>query len=95
MNTYIQSQASLNGWAYMDLNAVLAKAVANRGNYSVVKQLTCTRPYGQFVSNDGVHPNVQGYQEMANAAAGALNTAYGFAIPTNEQTVLTPAQVCP
>ncbi|MFL5509892.1 MAG: hypothetical protein ACJ79J_09915 [Gemmatimonadaceae bacterium] len=95
MNTFIQAQASANGWAYMDLNAVLAKAIANRGPYSVVKQLTCTRPYGQYISNDGVHPNVQGYQEMANAAAEALNTAYGFAIPTNDQTVLTPAQVCP
>src|SRR3982750_24522 len=95
MNTFIQARASANGWAYMDLNAVLAKAIANRGAYSVVKQLTCTRPYGQYISNDGVHPNVQGYQEMANAAAEALNTAYGFAIPTNDQTVLTPAQVCP
>ena len=95
MNTFIQAQAAANGWAYVDLNAVLAKAVANRGPYSVVKQLSCTRPYGQYISNDGVHPNVQGYQEMANAAATALNSAYGFAIPTNEQAILTPAQVCP
>jgi hypothetical protein len=57
--------------------------------------LSCTRPYGQFVSLDGVHPNVQGYQEMANAAARALNDAYDFAIPENPQTVLTPAEVCP
>jgi lysophospholipase L1-like esterase len=95
MNTYIQGQASANGWAYLELNTVLAKAVANRGPYSVTKQLTCLRPYGQYISMDGVHPNVQGYQEMANAAAEALNTTYGFAIPTNPQTVLTPAQVCP
>ncbi|MDP9205892.1 MAG: hypothetical protein M3P12_10625 [Gemmatimonadota bacterium] len=95
MNTYIQSQASANGWAFLDLNAVLAKAVANRGAYSVVKQLSCVRPYGQYISLDGVHPNVQGYQEMANAAALALNDAYNFAIPENTQTILTPAQVCP
>jgi hypothetical protein len=42
-----------------------------------------------------VHPNVQGYQEMANAAAEALNATYQFAIPVNIQTVLTPAEVCP
>ena len=95
MNTYISGQASANGWAYLDLNAVLGKAVANRGPYSVTKQLSCVSPYGQFVSMDGVHPNVQGYQAMANAAAVALNTQYGFAIPTNPQAVLTPAQLCP
>jgi len=95
MNTYISGQASANGWAYLDLNAVLGKAIANRGPYSVTKQLSCVSPYGQFISMDGVHPNVQGYQEMANAAATALNTAYGFAIPTNPQAVLTPAQLCP
>lgn len=95
MNSFIQSQANANGWAFLDLNAVLAKGMANRGPYSVAKQLSCTRPYGQFISLDGVHPNVQGYQEMANAAAAALNSAYGFAIPENPQTVLTPAEVCP
>jgi hypothetical protein len=95
MNSFIQSQASANGWAFMDLNAVLAKGMANRGPYSVAKQLSCTRPYGQFVSLDGVHPNVQGYQEMANAAAAALNLAYDFEIPENPQAVLTPAEVCP
>ena len=95
MNSFIQSQATANGWAFVDLNAVLAKGMANRGPYSVAKQFSCTRPYGQFVSLDGVHPNVQGYQEMANAAAAALNLAYGFAIPENTQTVLTPAEVCP
>lgn len=94
MNTYIQSQASANGWAYFDLNAVLAKSMANRGAFSVVKQLGCNSPYGQFVSLDGLHPNVQGYQEMANAAAVALNTTYGFEIPTNDQPVLTYTQLC-
>jgi len=94
MNSFIQSQASANGWAYFDLNAVLGKAIANRGAYSVVRQLTCALPYGQYISMDGVHPNVQGYQEMANAAADALNATYGFAIPVNPQAVLTPTQVC-
>ena len=94
MNTYIQSQASANGWAFLDLNAVLAKAIATRGTYSVVKQLGCNSPYGQYISLDGVHPNVQGYQEMANAAADALNATYGFEIPTNPQAPLTYTQLC-
>ena len=94
MNSYIQSQASANGWAFLDLNAVLAKAIATRGTYSVVKQLGCNTPYGQYISLDGVHPNVQGYQEMANAAADALNATYGFEIPTNPQAALTYTQLC-
>jgi lysophospholipase L1-like esterase len=86
--------AAANGWAFLDLNAVLAKAIATRGTYSVVKQLGCNTPYGQYISLDGVHPNVVGYQEMANAAATALNLAYQFDIPTNDQPTLTYAQLC-
>jgi hypothetical protein len=55
--------------------------------------LGCVRPYGQYVSLDGVHPNEDGYQQMANAAADALNATYGFAIPLNPQAVLT--STCP
>jgi hypothetical protein len=95
MNSYIQSQAAANGWAYLDASTVLDTFVANRGTYSVSKQLGCVSPYGQYISLDGVHPNVQGYQEVANAAAQALNATYGFKIPINPQPVLTPAQLCP
>ena len=93
MNSHISSVAQSNGWAYMDLSAVWAQWVTRRGAFSVVNLLTCARPYGQYVSLDGVHPNVQGYQDMANAAAAALNQAYAFAIPENPQTVLT--STCP
>jgi hypothetical protein len=55
---------------------------------------TCVLPYGQYVSLDGVHPNAQGYQEMANAAANALNSAYGFAIPSNVQPVIPATSIC-
>ena len=71
----------------------VARVDRQRGAFSIVNLLGCVRPYGQYVSLDGVHPNVQGYQEMANAAADALNTTYGFAIPSNPQTVLTTT--CP
>lgn len=93
MNSHIQSVAQANGWAYMDLSTLWAQWVARRGAFSLVSMLGCVRPYGQYVSLDGVHPNAQGYQEMANAAADALNATYGFAIPANPQAVLT--SVCP
>jgi len=93
MNSHISSVAQANGWAYMDMSAVWAQWVARRGAFSIFNLLTCVRPYGQYVSLDGVHPNVQGYQEMANAAAAALNSTYGFTIPANTQTALT--STCP
>ena len=94
MNAHIKSVAQTNGWAYMDLAAVWAQWVARRGPFSVATMFACVLPYGQYVSLDGVHPNVQGYQEMANAAADALNSTYGFAIPQNAQTVLAASQIC-
>jgi hypothetical protein len=95
MNNHIQSVAQSNGWAYMDMATVWAQWVTRRAPFSVAKLLSCVSPFGQYTSLDGVHPNSQGYQEMANAAAEALNAAYTFAIPTNPQPVLTAAQLCP
>lgn len=93
MNTHIQAVALANGWAYLDLSTLWPQWVARRGAFSVVSMLGCVRPYGQYVSLDGVHPNEDGYQQMANAAADALNATYGFAIPLNPQAVLT--STCP
>lgn len=93
MNNHIQGVAQANGWAYVDLSAVWAQWVTRRGPFSVANLLGCVRPFGQYVSLDGIHPNVQGYQEMANAAAAALNDTYNFAIPPNEVTPLT--STCP
>lgn len=95
MNTHIQSLAAARGWAYLDLNTTFAKFIAARTPFSIVKFLTCTRPYGQYISLDGAHPTVDGQQVIANAAAEALNSTYGFAIPANPVTALTPAQLCP
>jgi hypothetical protein len=94
MNAHIKSVAQSNGWAYLDLEPVWAQWVGRRGPFSVANIFNCVLPYGQYVSLDGVHPNAQGYQEMANAAADALNSAYGFAIPLNAQPVVPASQIC-
>ncbi|HEY0527537.1 MAG TPA: hypothetical protein VGD02_01815, partial [Gemmatimonadaceae bacterium] len=73
----------------------LGKFVAAKAKFSLAKFLGCTRPFGQYVSLDGVHPTSDGQQEIANAAAAALNSTYGFDIPTNPVPQLTAAQVCP
>ena len=93
MSNHIKAVAQANGWAYMDMAAVWAPWVTRRGPFKVANLLGCVRPFGQYVSLDVIHPNVQGYQEMANAAALALNLTYGFEIPTNDQAVLT--STCP
>ena len=95
MNSHIQAVAQGNGWAYVDLATVWAQWVQRRAPFSVVTLFTSCAPYGQYTSLDGVHPTVTGYQEMANAAADALNANYGFAIPTNPQPVIPQAQLCP
>lgn len=95
MNSHIQSQATSHGWAYLDLNTALASFVALKTHFSLPAFLSCTRPFGQYISLDGIHPTADGQQEIANAAADALNFTYGFAIPKNSPAVLTPAQLCP
>jgi lysophospholipase L1-like esterase len=95
MNTHIQTLASQHSWAYLDLNASLGKFVAAKGKFRLNAFLTCTRPFGQYVSLDGIHPTQDGQQEIANAAADALNTAYGFEIPQNPVTPVPAAQICP
>ncbi|MGH7605020.1 MAG: GDSL-type esterase/lipase family protein [Gemmatimonadaceae bacterium] len=92
MNAHIRSVAETNSWAFLDLASLWAGWAARRATFSVHDLFSCVLPYGQYVSLDGVHPNLDGYQEMANAAADALNATYGFAISTNSRPVL--AQTC-
>jgi len=95
MNVRIQSQASTRGWAYLDLNTALASFITQKPRFSLSRFLSCTRPFGQHITLDGIHPSVDGQQAIANVAAEALNSHYGFEIPTNPQPVLTAAQICP
>jgi len=95
MNAHISAQATSHSWAYLDLNVSLASFVAVKSHFNLSVFLSCTRPFGQYISLDGIHPTVDGQQAIANAAADALNSTYGFQIPKNERPVLTAAQLCP
>jgi len=95
MNAHISTQAASHSWAYLDLNTSLASFVALKARFNLSIFLTCPRPFGQYISLDGLHPTEDGQQVIANAAAAALNSTYGFQIPKNEQPVLTPIQLCP
>ena len=95
MNAHIVAVAAERGWALLDANAVLTEFVNLKPTYSVVKQLTCVRPYGQFIGLDGVHPNAAGQTKIANAAIVAINAKYNFDIPLVGITNLDPTAVCP
>lgn len=95
MNTHIQAAAAAHSWAYLDLNGSLASFVAAKSRFSLSAFLTCTRPFGQYISLDGIHPTADGQQEIANAAANALNSTYGFEIPLISVAIRTTAQLCP
>jgi lysophospholipase L1-like esterase len=95
MNSHIQSQAAAHSWAYLELNTALATFIAKKTPFSLSKFLSCNRPFGQYIGLDGVHPSLDGQQAIANAAADALNTQYGFEIPPNPVPDKTPAQLCP
>ena len=95
MNAHIQQRATQHGYAVLDINEVLNEGVAQNPAYSVRNQLGCVYPYGQYISLDGVHPNGYGQQLLANAAARALNTRYGFDIPESTVPVLPADQQCP
>ena len=95
MNTHIGLEAQTHGWAYLELNSALADFIARKSHFSLSIFLSCNRPFGQYIGLDGVHPTADGQQAIANAAADALNSTYGFEIPTNVRPVLTPAQLCP
>jgi lysophospholipase L1-like esterase len=95
MNTHIGLEAQSHGWAYLELNTALADFIARKTHFSLSIFLSCNRPFGQYIGLDGVHPTADGQQAIANAAADALNSTYGFEIPTNVRPVLTPAQLCP
>lgn len=78
-NTYIQSVATANGWAYYDPNPLLLSLkAANNGCITVVPNLaSATQPFGSCISLDGVHPSLSGHQKIAAGVAAAIDAKYG------------------
>lgn len=89
--------AKANGWATVDLDDIFIAMVKDRESYSAATELACVYPYGRYVSLDGVFPNFAGQQLIANAAAAAINTQYGFSLPVPSPSPIgvTAAKLCP
>jgi hypothetical protein len=89
--------AKANGWALVDLDDVFIAMGRDRVPYSAATELACVYPYGRYVSLDGVFPNVTGQQLIANAAAAAINSQYGFSLPVPAALPIgvLAAKLCP
>ena len=78
MNAHIQSKALENGYAYFSLDALYGLP---KINFNLIDVLFSSHPFGSNISLDGVHPSASGQAILAAAAAQAISTKYGVAIP--------------
>jgi len=89
-NTYISSQATARGWAYLDVNvklAQLAKDTAQVRPFPYFPQgnagdtVAVRRPFGRAFSLDGIHASASTHRLLADTLRHVINSAYGTAIP--------------
>jgi lysophospholipase L1-like esterase len=80
IDAFIQQQANSRGWAYVDLNGLLAANAAlipKFPNFSTPATL-----FGVLFSLDGIHPNAAGHKAIASVFVAAINAKF--------TTTLTP-----
>lgn len=77
-NAFIQSQATANGWAYVDPNPLLAALKApGTGCVNTVPNLAnATAPFGACISLDGIHPTGLANKQVTAALIAVINAAY-------------------
>jgi GDSL-like lipase/acylhydrolase family protein len=75
-NTYIQGQATANGWAYYDPNPLLATLKASGCISTVPNLANATQPFGPCMSLDGVHPTVVANKAVVADLVAAINAKY-------------------
>ena len=78
MNAHIQAKANELGYAYFTIDAVYG---LTKPTFSLSDLVFSATPFGPSMSLDGVHPSTAGQSILATAAAKAINTKYGVAIP--------------
>ena len=77
MNAHILAQATLRGYAFMDLESVLSSP---KGTFNVVSLMTSGAPYGPNISFDGFHPTAAGQTLIAQTALQAIEARYHFGL---------------
>jgi hypothetical protein len=87
-NTFIASQATAHGWAYVDPNPTLDSLRALPQPNTVVRafpligQLCNLNPFGSAFTCDGVHPSAFTHRLIAIKLRDAINAAYTTTIPS-------------
>jgi hypothetical protein len=77
-NAYIHAKADSLGWAYVDPNDALAALRADTSVVPVFPRLDQpSKPFGDYISIDGVHPAAAAHQLIAGIIAQAIDAKYG------------------
>lgn len=77
-NAYIQAKADSLGWAYFDPNPALLQLRADTSVVPAFPRLDQPgKPFGDYVSVDGVHPGGAAHQLLASLIAQAIDAKYG------------------
>ena len=84
-NSYISSEASARGMAYLDLNPALASLAAT-GAIPPIPNFTPALggqsvSFGTYFSLDGVHPSTLGHQLVTDSLVSTVNRFFGTKIP--------------
>ena len=80
-NQTIETVASANGLALVDINSLLSELNTAGVQLSDGSLVTSTFATGGGFSLDGVHPSPRGYAIIANAFTEAINAQYGSNLP--------------
>jgi phospholipase/lecithinase/hemolysin len=56
--------------------------------------MQCHRPYGQYISSDGIHPTEDGQTLLANAAVEAINARYALGLVPRDVKNLPRTATC-
>ena len=101
-NNFLRQETDDRGWAYVDVNATLAAAYAagtdtpSPSDDPVPKfpLLSADQPtFGQFFSEDGIHPSSATHQVVTNLFVEAINAEYNTSLsPIDAPDVPTPPQ---
>jgi hypothetical protein len=86
-NTFISSQATAHGWAYVDPNPTLdsLRALAQPNTvvraFPLIGQPCNVNPFGSAFTCDGVHPSAFTHRLIAIKLRAAIDSAYTTTIP--------------
>lgn len=79
-NAYIQAKADSIGFIYFDPNPLLVQLRAVDSIPPVPNFASATRPFGSFITLDGIHPSGAAHQLIAAALIAKIDSTYGTSI---------------